>query len=210
MTYRPFFALLLLLMVSACATETGEQSRSTRVTVPTSMEMTDKGIAKTDDARYTNARYQFSVSYPEGWTVEESENSDGATFFHPENEAVYLSVSGSQPLAEVLPGEAELENWASERLLYDDFKLIKDEVVTFQNDVLTPKGYEVDGRAGTLQAESAVFQYEEDDLDLDLEVRQYKVLADDRTVTVYLEAPRHLSTSFAPVFDRVIASLVLD
>ena len=199
------FAAVLLI---ACATDNSDQVQRAEA-LPTSMG-TAVPTKQVEDNRYTNARYQFSVSYPAGWTAEESENSDGATFYHPENDAIYLSVSGSQPLADVLPGEKEAENWENEKLLYDDFKLLKDELVAFQNDVLTPKGYEVDGRAGVLKAEDAVFEYEEDDLDLKLRVRQFKVLADDRTVTVYLETPRHLADQYAAVYEDVLASLVLD
>ena len=207
-TYRPMLYLLVTVALSftACASDTAEQAQRTEV-VPTSMET---AAVSTAAERYTNARYKFSVDYPAGWTMEISENADGATFYHPDNEAVYISVSGSQPITEILPGEKELDNWENEKLLYDDFKLIKEDLVAFQNNALTPKGYAVDGRAGALRAESAIFDYEEDDLDLDLRVQQFKVLADDRTVTVYMETPRHLADDFAGVYQQMLRSLVLD
>ena len=196
------------LALTGCASDTADQAQSTDI-LPTAMAV-ETARLDADAERYTNARYQFSVDYPEGWTMEESENSDGATFYHPTNDAIYISVSGSQPISDILPGEEEIDNWKNEKLLYDDFKLLKEEVVAFQNNVLTPKGYDVDGRAGALRAEMAVFDYEEDDLDLNLRVSQFKVLAKDRTVTIFMEAPRHLADGLADTYQEVLRSLVVD
>jgi hypothetical protein len=44
----------------------------------------DSQQSKSKTSRYLNARYQFSVSYPTGWSVKESDNGDGATIASPD------------------------------------------------------------------------------------------------------------------------------